>query len=237
MSGGSGTSNDPYINTATTYDPGSITDEDGYYVFSEIDGEPEVVVEDGKIVSFTYTNIGSGVTVVNGTGVDTGILALDGNSFVIDLVATYDVTKNGTNSGKNVISALEPTATGATTYKGFAFFVTKSNAQLGLYGSTSSAINTSSNRATWGTKIDTSANHTTGTVSHTLHIEYTPGATSSSSGTLVWTIDNNTYTSTSSSIPTSLNNATITVGTLGVEHTCDMTNMVITSFSVTKTSN
>ncbi|MBQ3296724.1 InlB B-repeat-containing protein [Candidatus Saccharibacteria bacterium] len=237
VSGGSGTSSDPYIDTDMTYDSSTIVAEDGYYSFPNVAGMPEVVVEDGKITSFEYTNTGSGVQVVSGTGVDTGVLALDGDGFVIDLVATYDVTKNGVNSGKFVLAALEPTATGATTYKGFAFSVTKSNARIGLYGSSSSSISTGSNQATWGSRLQQSSNLTTGAVSHTLHVEYTPGSSSSTFGTLTWTIDGTTYTtSNTSSIPSSLANATITVGTLGVEHTCDMSSMIITSFSVTKTT-
>lgn len=228
--------------TTTTYDnsgnetgsTSNVTDSNGNSTTQEV-----TIVNGNEIVTGytidTSENENGGVTVVSGTGVDTGILALDGNAFTIHLVAKYNVVKNGSNSGKFVLAALEPTATGASTYKGFAFSVTKSNAQIGLYGSTSSTVNSSSNKATWGSKIQTSSNLTTGSVSHTLDISYTPG-TGNNSGTLTWTIDGNSYTTTNSTnIPSSLSNAVITVGTLGVEHTKDMVEMEIIEFSVTKT--
>ena len=175
----------------------------------------------------------NGLAVVNGTGIDTGVLALDGNPFTIDLVAKYSVNKNDSNSGKVVLAALEPTSNGATTYKGFAFSIAK-NSQLGLYASTSSSISSNANKPGFGSEIASSPSLTTGNVSHTLHVEYTPG-TGNNSGTITWTIDGNTYTTTNDShISTSFTNATITVGTLGVEHTRDMASMEIVSFNVTK---
>ena len=67
-------------------------------------------------------------------------------------------------------------------------------------------------------------------------MEYTPGTSDTDFGSLTWSVDGTSYTYSNSAIPATLANATITVGTLGVEHTRDMASMVVTSFLVSKTN-
>ena len=205
----------------------------------------ETTVVNGSEVVTGYTidtsnNSNGGLDVGNGSGVDTGVLALDGNPFTIHLVANVAINKStsGTNGngGKVVVSALEPTSSGATTYKGFAFFVEKSNNKLTLYASSSSAVQTGSQRATWGTKLNNcsvTASNSTYT-QHTIDITYTPGS-GNSNGTISLTLDGTTSSITSNTIPSSLSNATITIGTLGVTNSVDITAMEIIEFSVIKT--
>ena len=231
--------------TTTNYDANG--DETGS-VSSETDSngntstqETTVVNGEDVVTGYSITTPEDGsYTVESGTGVDSGVLALDGNPFTIHLVANVAINKStsGTNGngGRVVISALEPTATGATTYKGFAFFVEKSNNKMTLYASSSSAVQTGSNKATWGTKLENcsvTASNSTYT-QHTIDITYTPGS-GNSNGTISLTLDGTTSSVTSSTIPSSLSNATISVGTLGVEHTRDITAMEIIEFTVTKT--
>jgi len=232
-----GTWDEPLINnTNTSYEPNDVPAGETIQ-FDNAPGKPKIRKdEDGNVTDFTFTDVGSsGLDITTSGGVDTGVIPLDGKGFVIDLVATFNVVKNGVNSGKYFLSALEPTATGATTYKGFAFAVTKSNARIGLYGSSSASVSSSSSGATWGQRVQQTGNLTTGDISHTIHVEYTPGTSDTDFGTLTWSVDGNSYTYSDSSIPATLANATITIGTLGVEHTRDMGSMVVTSFQISKT--
>lgn len=233
-----GTWEDPLINnTNDSYDPSNVPAGETIQ-FDNAPGKPKVRKdEDGNVTDFAFTDVGSsGLDITTSGGIDTGLMPLDGKGFVIDLVATFNVVKNGENSGRYFLSALEPTSSGATTYKGFAFAVTKSNARIGLYGSSSASVNTGSNNATWGQRVQQTGNLTTGNISHTIHVEYTPGTSDTDFGSLTWSVDGNSYTYSDSSIPASLANATITVGTLGVEHTRDMASMVVTSFQISKTN-
>lgn len=205
----------------------------------------ETTIVNGNEVVTGYTidtseNESGGFTVESGTGVDSGVLALDGNPFTIHLVANVAINKStsGTNGngGRVIVSALEPTSNGATTYKGFAFFVEKSNNKVTLYASSSASVKTGNSGATWGSKLSNcsvTASNTTYT-QHTIDITYTPG-TGNSGGTIRLTLDGTSASVTSTTIPSALSNATISVGTLGVEHTRDITAMEIIEFSVSKT--
>ena len=94
VSEGSGTSDDPYVDTDMEYDSSTIIAEDGYYTFPNVDGEPEVVVENGEVVSFEYTDTGSSGVTLTSDGLDTGVLAFNGNDFTIILNATFPWTTN-----------------------------------------------------------------------------------------------------------------------------------------------
>ncbi|MBR0479685.1 InlB B-repeat-containing protein [Candidatus Saccharibacteria bacterium] len=91
---GSGTSSDPYVDTDMEYDSSTIIAEDGHYTFPNVDGEPEVVVENGEVVSFAYTDTGDEGVELTTDGVDTGVLAFNGSDFTIILNASFPWTTN-----------------------------------------------------------------------------------------------------------------------------------------------
>ena len=91
--GGMGTPDDPYEDsTTTTYDPSDVPP-NSTIVYTAVSGSPQVSSDaNGKIISYEYTNTGSnGVSV--GNGVDTGIIAFDGNNFDIHLKATFTYSR------------------------------------------------------------------------------------------------------------------------------------------------
>lgn len=90
ISGGDGTSSDPYIDDDGKYDPSTILGDDGYYSFPNVDGKPEVVVEGGEVVGFAYTDT-SGVDLTT-DGLDTGVLAFNGSDFKIVLRGSFPWT-------------------------------------------------------------------------------------------------------------------------------------------------
>lgn len=90
ISGGSGTSDDPYIDEDSEYDPSTIVGDDGHYSFPNVAGAPEVLVENGEVIGFAYTDT-SGVALTT-EGLDTGVLAFNGSDFKIVLRASFPWT-------------------------------------------------------------------------------------------------------------------------------------------------
>ena len=89
-----GTWEQPVEDTTTTiYDPVNDPPPEGTTLYTEVAGEPEVTVENGKVTRFEYTDIDSntGISTPSG-GLNTGVLAFDGEDFTVTLTAEYAVS-------------------------------------------------------------------------------------------------------------------------------------------------
>ncbi len=101
--GGMGTPEHPHEdNTTQTYDPDNVP-ANSTILYTAVEGEPQVTTdEDGNITSFEYTDTGSGISVPT-NGVDTGILAFDGNDFVVTLTAKFKRSDIDTSKANPVL--------------------------------------------------------------------------------------------------------------------------------------
>ena len=108
---GGGTWDDPIEDASSTYNPDDVP-ANSTVKYTEVAGEPQVSTDsNGNITRFEYTNTGtSGLELPASGGVDTGILAFDGNGFIIVLEGTFPWT---TENRKPIVS-LSGLVNGAT---------------------------------------------------------------------------------------------------------------------------
>ena len=88
-------------------------------MYESVAGEPKVTKdENGKITQFEYTDTGNGITVPSG-GLDTGVVAFDGNDFVVTLKATFDFANCSTSTTHPIInvSSKNPDVNGVLIYE------------------------------------------------------------------------------------------------------------------------
>ena len=239
---GSGTEEDPYINTDTTYDPDDV--EEGVTTYVNIPGEPQTTVdENGEITDFEFTNTGNGIPFDDTSTLDTGIYAFDGHVFTIHIKFTVDVTDTN-NERKYIISALEKNANNQ--YSGFSIYIFKNNkGNCYLYGGTyvDRARSTTTGLLNPNYSSSILKTNVTGVATYDVTITYDPIGYKSSipqltydttvvgtSNTKVTTFNNKNSTQ----IPTNLSNATITLGGDGINSTENIDSMTILEFSVTK---
>lgn len=187
-------------------------------------------------------------------GIETGVIAFNGKPFTIHMKIKFNSNEN---AGRYLVTAIERLESGR--YAGFGFQVYDANTVWG-YATTSSTIGNSSfgSRMTMYEDQTTSGSSSqirymkTGRTEYTVDITYRPtttedGATeykqisfhiepiySSASGSATVTKTFWTYSRGNANIPDSLPNATITVGSLGVNNNKDMVNLEIIEFSVLK---
>lgn len=248
----SGTKDDPYISEDTVYDPTTITSTDGYHKFENVDGEPLVQVENGEIVSFTFTNTGS--TGVNAVDLDTGIIALDGDSgFKVHII--FSVNLADQDSYDKVVSVIQDTGTSSShNYSGISLFYyfkssgSSSNRERDLrvqsfYNKTSLEGSTmsSGNNLTKVDTVVTNYYNVSPYPTYAFDIEYTPSTTTSGSGTVTVTSSINggsssTQTFTATGI-SSLPYATVVLGSNGIDNDTseDMkSTFTVSEFSVEK---
>ena len=198
----------------------------------------------------TSDNPNGGETVSG--GVDTGFIAFDGRPFTIHMVCNVNPTEQPASGASMFLAALEHNG---NRYAGFCVDLYRRN-QVVSMASTSGSINNNG----FGSRVTGSINGSSGqqllqyvktnggVQTLTIDITYTPASYSpqykyvikvtplytSATGTSKKTDANSTLSSNSGYLPTSLSNATVVVGSFGVEHTHDMTNLEVLEFEVKK---
>ena len=202
---------------------------DGTYKFEDVDGEPEVTVENGKITSFEYTNTGTGVQFTSSSNtIDTGILAFDGSGFEIDMVYTMDTASN---AGNYVLSALEKDG---NKYYGFIFYV-YSTSMFYMKGTQQTK---STNINNFGSNIGNGFRTNTGGNTYTFHLRYDPTVQGNPQVAISQTpvaYGNSSYDVQTQYIPTSQPTATISIsGNNLLGSTNKYATMTIQSLSITK---
>ena len=243
-SSGTGTIDDPYINTDNEYD---ITDlDDGYTLFTDAPGAPEVsavtVTEGGQdvtqITSFVYTDTGSdGVPYGNGQNdnpvLDTGVFVMNGTAFSIHIKFKANLKAN---QEKYILSAISKVS--STIYSGFTLRVQDgSTAMLQVashVGKTYSGnVLNSSQQKTLNTSAD--ANSNTENI-YEITMVYTPGG----GQPFVTTCTGSNCASTSGqtlqkkNIPTNLTNTIITIGGDGISNVNDINSMKVLELEICK---
>lgn len=185
-------------------------------------------------------------------GLDTGFIAFDGRPFTIHMVCNVDPTEQPASGATMFLAALEHNG---NKYAGFCVDLYRRN-QVVSMASTSGSINNNG----FGSRVTGSINGSSGqqllqyvktnggVQTLTIDITYTPASYNpdykyvikvtplytSATGTSKKTDANSTLSSNSGYLPTSLSNATVVVGSFGVEHTHDMTNLEVLEFEVRK---
>ncbi len=244
--GGSGTPEDPYIDdTTTTYDPDN--QEPGTTVtYTAVTGSPTVTVdENGDVTAFEFTDLGTTGTDV--TGFDTGLVAFDGSSSFTLHIKFTETLSNDTSYDK-VVSVIQDTGTGSShNYSGFTlFYYYKSSGGGGGSGNakylrTQSFTNKSSLQGSTMSsgnnlyKVDTTVtSYYNANTTYEFDIVYNQSnrqvsVTSSING---GTASTQTFTS---NITTALTNATVVIGSNGLDSTENMSStFLVSEFSVTK---
>ena len=234
ITGGNGTEPDPYTSSSDTYEPNPSDLPTGYILYEEVAGKPEIVIEEingeKQITSFEYKDT-SGVNFGSSSALDTAFLAFEGDAFTIDM--TFDANL-GNETGKYILSAFEENN---GLYNGFS---------LRIASSTSIIISTYNNvRKSNGTltpSYSSSATRITksGNV-YTLKITYDKyGRSQGSNKYAVLTIiagqTRDLYNSSQApnKIPTSLDNATITINGDGIDNSNNMNSITVYTFKVTR---
>ena len=229
-------------NTVLVYDPSNVPE--GTTVYNEAPGKPKATADaNGHVTEFAYTDP-DGITLNNST-VDTGMIVFDGQGFEMDLVFK---AKLGENTGNNIWGAIQHLG---TKYAGFNMsvrsntFVWISGSRNGSLYAASGAVGSSLHSSSSGFRVYGTYNSVT---EYTVHFVYLPpnygtntnnyssvvvsfSPTSSGTGiTSPYTVPKSydTY------IPTSLSDATFTLGGNGINTSYDMINFQVESFHVRK---
>ena len=214
-------------NTTTTYDhntltPGTTT------VFNNIAGKPKVVVDDnGKVISFEYTDVGSGVSFTSGSSIDTGVDAFDSDGYTIHLKFKMNPSDN---TGDMILSAMQKQ--NGNKYKGFSLNV-YSRSSINIYANTNGA---NINNTAFGSLLNT-FNISSGEQTFEFDMVYTPSPNKSISATLSPTTSGSHYTATSNHLsyyPDTLNDTSIVLGGNIANHNKDIEAMTVLEFSITK---
>ena len=206
----SGTVDNPYINTDTTYNPSNI--QEGATLFTNVPGKPLITVDgDGKVLSFEYTDVGDeGVLYTVGTSVDTGVLAFDASPITIHIV--YEMN-TGDNTGKYVFSSLV-SGSGNKKYSGFVFYCYSASLFYLNAGKNANMNNTG-----FGSRVTNGFRTSTGTKTYTLDFTFDPTTATNPTANISLTpvtSGSDNYSVQSQYFPQSLDGATITIGGNGV---------------------
>ena len=214
-------------NTTTTYDHTTLAPNTDT-TFNNIAGKPRVVVDgNGKVISFEYTDTGSGISFAEGDSFDTGVDAFDSGGYTIHLKYKMDPYDN---TGKMVISAMKKT--NGNKYAGFSFNV-YSGSRFYLYANTSGA---NINQTAFGTLLGT-FNVPTGEQTYEFDMTYTPTPNKGIVITLSPCTSGSPYAATDNNLayyPDTLEDASIVLGGSVANHNKDIETMTILEFSVTK---
>ena len=228
---GSGTPDDPYIDTTVTqYDIDDI--EPGTTVqYPLVEGNPIITKDDnGKISSFEF-DLGTNETVTldNGESVETGIIAFDGTGFTIHLKIKTTLPDN---VGKFYLTALQQRSGG--TYDGIALYVANPNKLT--YGTYVNRARAGNGRLT-ANYTGTLANTSNADVIFDTTIVYNPTGYQGNQPQLTASTVNfntNKIIRGNSTVPSNLTNATFTLGGNGLDHADDVYSMEVLEFSITK---
>lgn len=200
-------------------------------------GDPEVV---SYTINTEGNESGTGELIVD--AIDTGFVTFNGKSFTMTADIEFSCQEQGTSKYKSICAAIEPTGQG-NKYRGF-YIRNTSTYQIGMYGS-NEGLNMNSNGTggyTIGNQIQIlkarqryqlTMNYTPGTTTGTVYFSITP--TGSSNGTV---INNNAgvISTTSASLPPTMDNATLIIGGNGINTAHNAVNLVVYSFSAVKTN-
>ena len=232
---GSGTWDDPYIdNTTTTYDPSNVPAgvTTQYENISGLNADIKVTADaNGNITRFEFVNVDStnGITIAsngNNTNFNTGVLAFTGDSFTVHIKFRTDLSQSNEN-GKFILTAIQKNG---SNYDGFSLYNYNSGyPRLASYANRPRSSQTG--LITPSTYVGLSSSRLTGERDFEVDITYNP-STPSLVGSLVGALSNRTISG--NNVPTSLANATITIGGNGVDSNDNMRNLKIWEFSVTK---
>lgn len=212
------------------YDPED--PEEGTHTYTDTPGSPEVTVDNGEVVSYEFTD-NNGVEISGGDNLDTGIVAFDGSAFTIHLRMS---TLLSDNNNKFIVTALEENN---GLYNGFSIYIyNNSYIRLGVYvdrpRSNSTGLLIPNNYTSLNSKPINAERE------FDIYLTYDPKGYKNQYAQLtvnVTDISSNKYIRNSSSgnrVPTSLSNATITLGGNGINGTDDMQSMTVYEFSVEK---
>jgi len=235
---GSGTEDDPYVNTELDeYDHNEV--EPGTTViFTNVPGEPIATKdEDGNITHFEYTDIPEDEPLIfeNGKSVDTGVIGLNGEKFTIHIVFKAALENN---NNKFVVSAIEQIG---NNFSGVSLYDYNSGyIRVGVYKER--ARSSATNLLTPNTYSTGNTSAINGMKTFDVTVVYDPKGYQNQYAqvSLSMTVDGNTRSTfirnsaSANNIPQTLNNATITLGGNGLDSTDNMNYFEVVSFEVTK---
>ena len=241
---GSGTPEDPYIETSDEYNPDDASD-DASTLFVNVPGEPQITKdENGEVTSFEYTAASEDDPVIfdSDDPLSTGLIAMDGEGFTIHIKFNADLAQENSNF---VLSALEYNSTN-NTYNGFSLFDYSSGyLRVGVYRDRARSNSTGLLNANNYVTANTTA--ITGMHEFDVTIEYNPVGNKSRYGQITFTtiVDGGTPSvktmknnkepgNKNNIIPETLDNAVVTIGGNGINSNENIGYMEIIEFSVTK---
>ena len=237
---GSGTFEDPYIDTETvSYDPEDTVT--GTTLYESVPGEPKVTVTEGAggsttVTGFQFTDTGeNGVAYGNNANptLDTGILVFNNSAFSIHIKFKTNLSQN---RAKYILSALSEV--NSNSYSGFSLSVADSS-------TTTLNVSTYINKTYSGSRINPSIDKAITTssdaTSNTENVyEVTMVYNQSNGGQpFILTCTGSNCTSSSQNIhkkyiPTALNNAKITIGGNGLNNINDINSLKVLELHICK---
>ena len=235
ITGGTGTSVDPYISTSNPYNPTVSDLPTGYISYTSADGSPQIKVENingtNQITSFEFKD-NTGVTYGSSSSLDTKFNAFVGDAFTINM--TFDANL-GSETGKYILSALEENN---GVFNGFTIRVATSTSII-----ISTYVNVQKSNGTLTPTYSSSAARITKSNNiYTLQVSYDKYGYSQgqnkyarlyvTAGQTRDLYNNNSY---SNRVPTSLTNATISINGNGIDNDNNMSSITVYTFKVTRT--
>ena len=231
---GSGTYNDPYINSGT-YDPSNPALGSTVYLSSL--GKPKVTAQTvivnnqsvTKVTGFEFTDTGqNGISFPNDTlTINSGVLALDGSQLSIHIVFN---TNLNANQGKYILSAIQQNQN--STYSGFSLnIVDSSTSYLALSSHLNKTYSGNTLNATSTQNLNSKSDAQSNTVNtYDVVINYLPNG----SQPLSAIYNNTTKKISKNSVPSNLDNAKITIGGNGLNNIDDMNSLTVTALQICK---
>ena len=217
-------------NTTTTYDHNTLQ-AGTTTIFNNIAGKPKVVVdENGKVISFEYTDVGSGVIINTGNSIDTGVDAFDNRGYTIHLKYKLDTSQN---TGKMILTAMNNT--NGKKYNGFALFV---NSATKYYLNATTNPTNMANSQAFGSRLNTNGwNTSAGEKEYTFDLTYSPSPNKAITASLTpVTSGSSNFSANQTQLgyyPDSINDVSIMLGGSSLAGK-DVVNMTVLEFSVSK---
>ena len=153
--GGTGTPENPYINTSTTYDPRDV--QEGTTIYINVEGEPKVTVdENGNITEFTFTSDTPVTLGDEATGVDTGFVPFTGGKDFELYINAYFPASSNSSAGGILIDIRNRDGSGSNDSLQVAYTVNASLPRLNIRGRNSATSTTTLSQT--GTDLQLSNN-------------------------------------------------------------------------------
>ncbi len=190
------------------------------------------VDENGRVTGYsidTTNSTSGGLEVLPGQNIDTGVIAFDGRAFTIHIVFKTDLSNE---NGKFVLTALQPNG---NNYDGFALYdYNRGYLRVGVYKNR--ARSSSTGQLTPNYYLTLSSSALTGERTFDITITYDPTGWNKQpiiNASMVG-YNQNKYIRGKNTVPSNLNNATITIGGNGIDGQNDMGSLTIIQFEVIK---